>query len=332
MTGGSLTVIYEPSSDSTPHSDQFSSAVSIGAASLSIHTLQVDATRTFTVGDSALTVAAINLMPHASTPAKILLNGNPTLTSLGGVAATVANGSGAGATGRIDLGGAARTLTINDGAAADDLTIAVPIINGSLTKNGAGTLVLSGANTYIGDTRLTGGTLRLSGSATLANGADVYLQTAASLDLANASPDVVDSLFINGLSMPAGVWGAMGSGAQYTSPLITGAGKLQVTTFLPSADFDGNGFVNDADLAAWHGAFGSDVSGLAFDLRHSAGDANLDGFVNSSDFLIWQQQYGTSPSVAATVPEPASAAALLTALVALNCGGRLRRLSAQLVG
>ena len=47
ITGGSLTINYVPSPDSTPISAQFSAAVSIsGEAALSVHTLQVDASRT----------------------------------------------------------------------------------------------------------------------------------------------------------------------------------------------------------------------------------------------------------------------------------------------
>jgi fibronectin-binding autotransporter adhesin len=53
----------------------------------------------------------------------------------------------------------------------DDSTMAVSGviegIGGSLTKAGAGTLTLSGANTYTGGTTVSAGTLLLSGSGTL---------------------------------------------------------------------------------------------------------------------------------------------------------------------
>src|SRR5690606_24916687 len=82
ITGGTLDVNYVPSADSTPISAQFSAAVSLGAANLSVHTLQVDSTRTFTIDGGNLTANKINLMPHASTPAKILLNGDLSFTPL----------------------------------------------------------------------------------------------------------------------------------------------------------------------------------------------------------------------------------------------------------
>ena len=83
----------------------------------------------------------------------------------------------------------------------------MPVINGGLVKQGPGTLVLSGANTYAGDTAVEAGKLRLPGKL-LANAADVYLTTGALLDLTfTGSPDVIDSLFIDGVSMAAGDWG-----------------------------------------------------------------------------------------------------------------------------
>jgi autotransporter-associated beta strand protein len=234
ITGGSLNINYTPSADSTPISAQFSAAVSLSDnASLSVHTLQVDAARTFTVDEGNLSFNKINLMPGA-TPAKILLNGDVNVTPLAGATAVIANGAGAGASGRVDLGGAARTINVGNGAAVIDLSIDVPIVNGGVTKTGAGTLALSGVNAYGGDTAVEAGTLRLA-TASLANAADVHLSTGALLDLsfATGTPDEIDSLFIDGVSQPAGVWGAVGSGAAFTSPLITGTGRLQVMTAIP---------------------------------------------------------------------------------------------------
>ncbi len=57
----------------------------------------------------------------------------------------------------LDLQGATRTFDITGGAT----TIAPVIQNGGLTKTGAGTLILTGANTYGGATTLSGGTLVL---------------------------------------------------------------------------------------------------------------------------------------------------------------------------
>lgn len=308
ITGGSLTVNYVPSADSTPFAAQFSGAVSLsGGAGFNVHTLQVDSTRTFTINGGNLTANKINLMPHASTPAKLLLNGDLDFAPLANAAAVIGNGSGAGLTGRVDLGGANRSINIADGSAANDLTISVPVINGGLTKTGAGTLVLSGANTFAGDTVVEQGSLSLTTSF-LANSADVKLLTGASLNLGFAGTDVIDSLFIDGVSQAIGIWGAVGSGAEFTSPLITGAGLLQVSTFVapPSpADFNLDGFVDGNDLALWQTNLG-----MVGDATKAHGDANGDANVDGGDLLVWQQEYTGSPAPTAAIPEPS--AGLLT--------------------
>jgi len=77
------------------------------------------------------------------------------------------------------------------------------------------------------------------------------------------------------------------------------------------ADFNGDGIVDEIDLAVWRQNLGG---------TGPAGDANGDGIVNSIDFFVWQDQVGTpgmppgagsgSASFGA-VPEPTSLALLL---------------------
>jgi autotransporter-associated beta strand protein len=317
-----LNVNYVPSADSTPISAQFSAAVSLSdGAALSVHTLQVDSTCTFTINEGNLTANKISLMPHASAPAKLLLNGDLAFTPLANAAAVIGNGSGSGLAGRVDLGGAARTIDVADGSPANDLTISVPVINGGLTKTGAGTLVLSGANTYAGDTVLEQGSLSLATSF-LANAADVKLLTGASRGLNFAGIDVIDSLFIDGLSQAVGTWGAVGSAADFTSPLITGSGLLQVSTFIPPpspADFNLDGYVDAADLLVWQTNLGK-----AGDATNADGDANGDLNVDGGDFLVWQQQFTGAPPASAVVPEPTGAVLLLMATTVAMLGRRAR--------
>jgi autotransporter-associated beta strand protein len=230
ITGGSLTINYDPTVDSTatPISAQFSGAVLLASgASLSVHTLQVDAARTFTLAGGSLAFNKINLMPGA-TPATMLIAGNVNFSPLADAATVIANGSGAGSSGVVNLGGAARTLTVANGASAVDVSINVPVTNGALTKLGAGTLALNAANTYTGDTRVEAGQLRL-GAATLADLADVYLSSGASLNLNfSGNPDAIRGLYFDGIAQAAGVWGAIGSGAPFTTSLISGPGRLSV--------------------------------------------------------------------------------------------------------
>jgi autotransporter-associated beta strand protein len=211
--------------------------------------------------------------------------------------------------------------------AGTTLTINGPVGStgpGTLTKAGAGTLVLNGANSYAGDTSVQQGLLRLN-SPTLADAADVILGAAGMLELnfSAATPDVVDALIIGGVPMQAGLWGADGSGAQFTSPLITGTGLLEVEA---DADFNNDGSVDAADITAWQGAFGlAPGSGIDPNLLHSIGDSDFDSDVDGVDFLAWQQQLGLTPPPVAAIPEPATAA-LAAAVVALVI--RTRRLPA----
>ena len=300
ITGGSLNIVYVPSADSTPISAQFSAGVSLGGdGSLSVHTLQVDAAQTFTVSGGSLAFNRINLMPHSSTPATLLIDGDVVLNPLDNASAIIANGAGTGASGLIDLGGATRTMTLGDGAAGVDLTISVPLTNGGLSKSGPGMMRLTSSdNTYAGDTIVEEGTLKIY-SPFLSDSADLYLSTGGLLELSfGGSPDVIDSLFIDGVAQPVGVWGGPNSGAQFTTPLLAGFGLLEVTSTiaLTPGDFNGDGFVNGDDLLQWQADYGTG----------DGSDADGDGDTDGADYLIWQRNFtgSLSPLVVSTpVPE-----------------------------
>jgi autotransporter-associated beta strand protein len=182
---------------------------------------------------------------------------------------------------------------------------------GDITKTGAGTLALVGALSYTGDTIVQAGALRIN-QPSLANAADLYLATSAFINLNFTSgPDVIDSLFIDGVSQPAGIWGPVGSGAPFTSPRIVGTGRLQVTTFVVSplaGDFDEDGIVDAADYVVWRN--GLDVS------------------YTQADYDVWRANFGrtagsgTSNNEAA-VPEPCPLVWLLFAATVFR-SARLR--------
>jgi arabinan endo-1,5-alpha-L-arabinosidase len=165
--------------------------------------------------------------------------------------------------------------------------------DGGLHKWGLGTLTLSGANTYTGDTIVEAGTLSIQ-QPYLANSADVFISAGTSFQLNFVGTDIIDSLFIEGLSKSVGTYGAIGSGADFEWSLFSGTGLLQVTTFV----------------------------GLA-------GDFNADGQVDGRDFLVWQRNpavgnladwqanYGvdTTAGLSSTaVPEPPALPVLLPGL------------------
>ncbi len=176
ITGGSLTVNYVPSADSTPIGAQFSAPVSLSGGSFSAHTLQVDAGQTFAVSGGSLTLDTINL---------------------------------------------------------------------------AGTLSISNPSfTDVSNVRLT---------------------TGASLNLTySGTPDTVDTLFLDGVSQAAGTWGAMGSAAQHTSPLITGTGLLNVGTFVPPVGDPGNVLDDfEVDEGHFHWAYNQSPPSQTFGLAAS---------------------------------------------------------------
>jgi fibronectin-binding autotransporter adhesin len=152
-------------------------------------TLRLDANDVFNgtavtvAGNSAGVTATLDLAGHDDTVSSLTLGGSTptsaaavitgvgTLT-LGGNVAYDGTNNPAGATisGKVNLGSATRTVTVGDSAsAADDLTISAAISGTGvgLTKAGAGTLYLSGGNTYTGPTTLSAGALRTSAPAVL---------------------------------------------------------------------------------------------------------------------------------------------------------------------
>jgi fibronectin-binding autotransporter adhesin len=72
------------------------------------------------------------------------------------------------------------TGTLNYGGVITDSTTTN---SGSLIKTGAGTLTLSGANSYTGDTTISGGTLALSGSGTIGSGTNLAIAAGATFDV-----------------------------------------------------------------------------------------------------------------------------------------------------
>ncbi|MBA4105021.1 MAG: hypothetical protein C0485_04625 [Pirellula sp.] len=223
--------------------------------------------------------------------------------------------------GVVNINGAAVELTT--GNATSSTFDGVISGTGSLRKVGSGTFTMSGANTYAGDTRVEGGVLSTS-TLSLADAADVFLSTGSMFNLNFAGSDVIDSLFINGVSQAVGTWGAIGSGAANTTSLLTGTGLLQVSTSaVPAnnADFNGDNTVDGADFLIWQRGFG-----LTGQPNKSTGDANGDGNVNGLDLDLWKTKFGGAPAAAAVgaVPEPASMAMAAVALVAGFAAARRR--------
>lgn len=128
---------------------------------------------------------------------------------------------------------------LNGGLIFDTNGHAVSILQGlsgigGVTKLGTGSLTFSSINlAYLGDTTISGGTLSI-GTAFLADTSNVWISNSGVFDLNFVGTDTINQLFINGVAQSAGTWGAIGSGAQFESALITGDGLLLVSVPEPA--------------------------------------------------------------------------------------------------
>jgi autotransporter-associated beta strand protein len=135
---------------------------------------------------------------------------------------------------------------------------------GSLTKQGAGTLTLSGANTYAGNTTVSAGTLSLT-SAYLSNTSTVTIAAGAVLNLSYVGTDQVSGLTIGVTPLAVGIYDST------THPgVITGTGKLQVTGSVASP------------YATWISGFPS----IPVADRDPGDDPDNDGYNNAMEFAL----------------------------------------------
>ncbi|MDX9866420.1 MAG: autotransporter-associated beta strand repeat-containing protein [Kiritimatiellia bacterium] len=204
----------------------------------------------------------------------------------------IANGSGRGA-----------TFTVgNDNRS----TLFSGVISGSntLVKVGGGTLALSGANTYLGDTRVSGGILKLDGGS-LASGGTVTVGAGATFDV-NGQPQTLagiggsgtisgcDSLTVTETVAPGGV-GEVGTLALDGSPVFDGCTLLVDTR--ENGLTDTLSVAGDLDLSTLTLVIGdvSRMAGYSYEIVACSG--NLTGTFAATPNLpgTWVVQYDTTP-------------------------------------
>jgi fibronectin-binding autotransporter adhesin len=143
-----------------------------------------NASGVYVSGNGAGVTATLDLNGHNDTIGSItfggatptsgagLITGAGTLTLSGNVVYDSSFGPlGATLAGNLDLGGATRTFTVNDSATTTvDLTVSAAIsgTGAGLTKNGAGTLVLAGLNSYDGNMTVNSGLLQFNAADSIA--------------------------------------------------------------------------------------------------------------------------------------------------------------------
>jgi autotransporter-associated beta strand protein len=178
--------------------------------------------------------------------------------------------------GNADLGGATRTLTVLSAA-----TISGTVSNGGLTKNGAGTLALTGSNTYSGGTNLnagvlsfttgglaTTGAITFTGNSILKYGASTTTDLSSRLAINNGITGTIDTNG-NNVTLATG-FGASGSG----SLTKIGAGTL---TLSGSNTYTGATTSNVGTLALAFGTVASNILSDSSALTMGGGTLLLSG-------------------------------------------------------
>jgi autotransporter-associated beta strand protein len=161
---------------------------------------------------------------------------------------------------------------------APDLTVSTILrdvlnVSSPLTKTGPGTMMLTGTNTYTGDTTVSAGALVVSGNSI--PDTNKLVLDGGKLDL--SVDETVGTLFFGGTQQVAGTYGSLASTATFKDDSrFAGTGVLTVTTN-PGVSYE-----------SWAAIIPNP------DDRDRADDADDDGFSNLEEFL-----FGTSP-VAAT--------------------------------
>lgn len=162
------------------------------------------------LGSAALTLSGTTVESDGSAARSlanpVTLAGNLTLGSVGRAGALTLGST-------LNLGGVARTVTT-----VADATVVGAVSNGSLAKDGAGTLVLSGANTFAGGLTVSAGKVVIGGS--LASDASV----SGTLEFANASA-LTHAAALSG----AGTLAKSGAGRLTLTGTNTMTGKVRVT-------------------------------------------------------------------------------------------------------
>ncbi len=158
----------------------------------------------------------------------------------------------------------------------------------SLTKEGGGTLALTGASTRSGATTVSGGTLAISSAQLIGN---VFLTTGSTLQLNFAGTDTIGELWLDGVRKWKGTWGALGSGATYQTSAISGTGTLTVTVG-PEPGFD-----------AW--AMQSGLTGAPGLENGAADNPDRDSLPNVFEWILGGNPLASDPpSVAPRLTKP----------------------------
>lgn len=187
-----------------------------------------------------MTGATLTLDSSAGTAGQLLLDGN--VSTIASSTTSFINSSGNAANaGFIDMNGGTRTYTVATGTTSSgiDLSIGAKLTSpgGAVTKLGTGTMELTGANTYGGNTNVNAGTLlanNTSGSATGSGGVMVNSGgTLGGIGAINTNSVMSNNVNINGGGTITGATnGTVGALTLTTTSVIFGGSAGNLSTYL----------------------------------------------------------------------------------------------------
>jgi autotransporter-associated beta strand protein len=186
------------------------------------------------------------------------------------------------------------TFTVSNGAT---LTVSAPLrgaigipdttyFASGLIKNGGGTLVLSGANTFIGEVRVSAGTLQVDAMEALPANSALVVASGAQVNLNYGGTISLATLVLNGVTNSPGTYGATGSGAEHINDtyfsgtglvVVSGAGPNAILTWMATVnntwDDSTLNWTNSTSATAWfNGASGPNSAIFG---TNGAGSVNL---------------------------------------------------------
>ncbi|MFM8458603.1 MAG: beta strand repeat-containing protein, partial [Chthoniobacterales bacterium] len=195
------------------------------------------------------------------------------------------------------------TLTVDAGAnASDSVTISGVMANtGGLNKEGAGTLIVSGNNSYTGATAINAGTLRLGADNRISSQSAISIASGATLDM-NGFADTLGALSGSGnVTLGAGALTTSVGADSIYSGVISGSGKFvkagtAVLTLNGVSTYTGNTEIDAGTLSigSTGGLSGSSMLYLGSGLNGSDATLSVAGTTTLANAIQVNTNNGTS--------------------------------------
>lgn len=311
-----------------------------------------NATGTNTINLNGGTLTANKIKASSATGARVInFNGGTLKSGDSGLASTFL-ASGVATTANVRNGGAILDTNGNNVTVGQTLVHSTiggdNAIDGGLAKRSAGTLLLTGINTYTGATTISAGTLSVGGAGQLGDG--TYAGDISNAGTFNYASSAAQTL--SGVISGAGALSTTGSGTltlaganTYTGNTTVSTGALRLDTIGSLTFTIGNNGVNNmidgSGILTLQGTFVFDLGGAAIVdgntwaivgeslAKTYAGSFAVSGFTEANDIWTevdgnntWTYSESTGVLSVAVVPEPSSVLLVLGGLAVFGISRR----------